>query len=171
MSRVGKEVKRLRADDTQEKFAYGTGVTREAISKYETGRVPLPPDVSRTLTKKYNDSRFTMTVQQEYTGTGPKWLDGPNVDLHRSAVKEKTLEEIQELLAAMGSISFATPLGNLKPFEFQNVEALLEEAVEAMTALSHFVAVVCKESGISPTAIWDKHYLSLERAGFISNRH
>lgn len=170
MSKVGKEVKRLRGDDTQEKFAYGTGVTREAISKYETGRVPVPPDISRMLTSKFNDSRFAMTVQQEYTGIGPKWLDGPNVDLHRSAVKEKTLEEIQELLAAMSNVSLAMPLCNLKPFEFQRVEDLLEEAAEAMTALSHFIAVVCRESGIAPTTVWNKHYLSLERAGLIS-RH
>lgn len=170
-SKVGQEMKRLRGDDTQQKFAYGTGVTREAISKYETGRVPVPPDISRGLMQKYDDARFAITVQQEYTGTGPMWLNGPNVDLHRSAVKEKTLEEIHELLTAMRDISLAKPLGALKPFEFQELEELLQEAAEAMTALDHLIAVLCQESGIKYTDVWKKHYLSLMRSGYINELH
>lgn len=43
-------------------------------------------------------TKFALAVQHQYIGTGPIWLNGPNVDLHRCSVREKTIEELQEAL-------------------------------------------------------------------------
>jgi len=165
-NKVGEVLKEIRGDKTQLQFASDAGVVRETISKYENGRSFVPQDISRKIVSKYDNPKFAITVRNEYTGTGPRWLDGPNVDLHRSSVKEKTIEEIQEALQAIKGTSLAKPLQNLKLFEFQEVEQMLQEAVEAITALDHFAAVICEEAKISYTGLWEKHYTKLARAGY-----
>lgn len=162
-------VKQLRGGQTQQQFAFDLGVVRETVSKYENGRSKVPTDISREIVKKFDNPRFAMTIQHEYTGTGAQWLDGENVDLHRCSVKEKTVEEIQEVLQAIHSINLATPLHAIKHFEISKIESVLEESVEAITALQHFVAVICAESGLSYKAVWDRHYNNLAEAGYIAS--
>lgn len=165
MTSVGAVLKELRGATTQQQLAFDMGVVRETISKYENGRSQVPADISRTLVDKFDNPKFAITVRNEYTNTGPKWLDGPNVDLHRSSVREKTIEELQEALDAISNTSLAKPLKQ-RIFEMRDIEEMLLEAVEAMTALDHFVAVVCTESKISYTGLWDKHYRELANAGY-----
>ncbi|GGA31362.1 hypothetical protein GCM10011384_21060 [Psychrobacillus lasiicapitis] len=160
-------MKEMRGEQTQLSLGLDINLTRETVSKYENGRSKVPSDISRTLVNKYDNPKFAMTIRNEYTGTGPKWLDGPNVDLHRSSVKEKTLEELREALETLESFSLAKPLKKLQLFERQLLERVLDELVEAQTAIDHMVAVVCKEADISYTGVWDKHYRSLASAGYI----
>lgn len=163
---VGKLIKELRDDDTQQQLAFDLGVVRETVSKYETGRSQVPPDISRALMRKYDNPKFAMTVRSEYTGTGPRWLDGPNVDLHRSSVKEKTVEELQEALNALLSTSFSKPLKLLAHFDIRDLRETLKEILEAITAGEMLVAVVCQEAGISYKDLWKEHYSDLEAAGY-----
>ena len=167
-TKVGAVLKEIRGGDTQQQFAFDLGVVRETISKYETGRSHLPQDISRSLVDKFDNPKFAITVRSEYTNTGPRWLDGEDVDLHRSSVKEKTVEELQEALEAISNTSLAKPLQKLKLFDFQNIEEMLLEAAEAMTALDHFIAVVCNEANISYTNLWNKHYSELANNGYIT---
>lgn len=164
---VGEMLKEMRGEQTQLSLGLDINTTRETVSKYENGRSKVPSDISRTLVKKYDNPKFAITVRNEYTGTGPKWLDGPNVDLHRSSVKEKTVEEMKEALDLIVSTCLAKPLKKLQHFELQSVDSMLQEAAEAITALDHFIAVVCKEAEISYTEVWDKHYKALVSAGYL----
>lgn len=165
--KVSSAMKEMRGGLHQQKFADELNVSRESISKYENGRSKVPADISRELTKKYNQPQFAVTIAQQYTGTGPVWLDGPNVDLHRSSVKEKTLEELEEAIHKLRSTSLAKPLVNLTSYELQSVRDALEELVEAQTAMAHLVAVVCMETGISYTDVWSQHYRSLQSSGYV----
>lgn len=165
--KVSSAMKEMRGGLHQQKFADELNVSRESISKYENSRSKVPADISRELTKKYNQPQFAVTIAQQYTGTGPIWLDGPNVDLHRSSVKEKTLEELQEAIHKLRSTSLAKPLVNLTPYELQSVREALEELVEAQTAMAHLVAVICMETGISYTDVWAQHYRSLQSSGYV----
>lgn len=166
-TKVGEMLKEIRGEQTQLSLGLELNLTRETISKYENERSKVPTDISRTLINKYDNPKFAMTIRNEYTGTGPKWLDGPNVDLHRSSVKEKTLEELREALETLESFSLAKPLKKLQLFERQLLESVLDELVEAQTAIDHMVAVVCKEAEISYTGVWDKHYRALASAGYL----
>lgn len=166
-TKVGEMLKEMRREQTQLSLGLDLNLTRETVSKYENGRSKVPPDISRALVNKFDNPKFAMTIRNEYTGTGPKWLDGPNVDLHRSSVKEKTVEELQEALESIVGTRLAKPLKKLQHFEFQSIEAMLQEAAEAMTALDHFIAIICKEADISYTGVWDKHYRALASAGYI----
>ena len=166
-SMVGEMLKEMRGDQTQLSLGMEVNLTRESISRYENGRSKVPADISRTLVNKYDNPEFAIKIRNEYTGTGPKWLDGPNVDLHRSSVKEKTLEEVKEVLTLLESFCLSKPLKTLQLFERQTLEKLLDELVEAQTAIDHLVAVICTEAQISYSGVWDKHYSSLTSAGYI----
>lgn len=166
---VGGILKELRGEETQQQFSFDLGVARETLSKYENGRTKVPSDISRSIVKKFDDPKFAVTVQHEYTGTGPRYLDGPNVDLHRCSVKEKTIEELQEVLDSMKCTNLTKPAKAINPFERQNIENMVEEAVEAITALTNFVAVATQHFELSYTGVWLNHYKDLEKAGYISN--
>lgn len=160
-------LKEMRGEQTQLSLGLEINLTRETVSKYENERSKVPADISRTLVNKFDNPKFALTIRNEYTGTGPRWLDGPNVDLHRSSVKEKTLEELGEAIEALSNFCLSKPLKRLQLFEKQALETVLDELVEAQTALDHMVAVVCKEAEISYTEVWDKHYKSLMSAGYL----
>lgn len=168
-TKVGEMLKEMRGEQTQLSLGLEINLTRETVSKYENGRSKVPADISRTLVSKFDNPKFAITIRNEYTGTGPKWLDGPNIDLHRSSVKEKTLEELKEALEVLENFCFSKPLKKLQHFERQSLENILEELVEAQTALDHMVAVVCNEAEISYTGVWDKHYKSLMSAGYLGD--
>lgn len=164
--KVGVLLKEMRSKQTQEQLAMDLNVARETVSKYENERSKVPPDISRSLMERYDNPKFAITIRNDYTGTGPVWLDGPNVDLHRSSVKEKVLEEMKEAMEKMESFCMSKPLNRLEHYEFQEMESLIEESIEAMTALEHMVAVVCQEANISYREVWQRHYKFLASKGY-----
>lgn len=166
--KVSQVLKEMRGDTYQQKLALDLNTTRETISKYENGRSKVPKDISRNLMKKFDNPKFAITLRQEYTGTGPVWLDGPNIDLHPSAVKEKTIEEISELLEKLKKVDFSKPLRAMAPYERQEKLDLLSEAVEAATSIDHLIAVTCMKGDFSYVDVWDDHYSSLKANGFLA---
>lgn len=166
--KVPQVLKEMRGSMYQQKLADKAHVSRETISKYENGRSKIPKDVSRILNKTFDNPKFAITLRQEYTGTGPVWLDGPNVDLHRSAVKEKTIEEMIETLEKLKNVDFSKPLRKLMPFEREEIKDLLSESVETITSLEHFVAVTCMDGDFNYIDIWNDHYSSLKANGFLA---
>jgi len=166
-STVGEIMKGLRGDDTQLQWGLEMGVVRETVSKYETGRSKVPVDISRKMMDKFDDPKLAITIQHEYTGTGPRWLDGPNVDLHRCSVREKTIEEMREALVAVENTSMSKPSGALTTKEREEHKNALEEMVELATAVMKYVAIGTDYIGISYKELWTDHYKYLQKAGFI----
>ncbi|MGE7951898.1 helix-turn-helix domain-containing protein [Lysinibacillus xylanilyticus] len=160
---VGEALKEIRGEETQLRFGFDVGVGRESISKYENGRVKVPEDISRTLMDKFDNPKFAITIRNAYTGTGPKWLDGPNADLHRASVKEKSLEETEEAMEAIRSISFANPLNLIST---SRKEAVAVQIGQAIIALEHLLAILCLEGNISYLGVWDMINGLLTKAGY-----
>lgn len=166
-SRVGEMLKEMRGEATQLSLGLDLNLTRETVSKYENGRSKVPPDISNKLMKKYDNPWFALQLQHEYTGTGPVRLDGPNVDLHRSSVKEKVLEELHDATNALESFSMSKPLKRLSSYEMTNLQNVLKEVVELITGADTLLAVVCEEANISYKQLWNDHYIHLRSAGYI----
>lgn len=164
---LGQAVKELRGDQTQQQLAMELNVSREMISKIENGRASIPTDISLGLMKKGDHPRLAMAIRNQYTKTGPVWLNGPNVDLHHASVKEKTIEEMEEAINAIRNFNFARSLKSISHWEHQEVHNVLEETVEAITALEHLVVVLCENLNISYTETWNKHYTQLRAKGWL----
>lgn len=166
-SKLTQAMKEMRKGESQQQVAMGLNVSRETVSAYENGRARIPADIAQAMMSKAENPRFAFALRNEYTKTGPIWLDGPNVDLHRSSVREKTLEELEEVVGLLKEFSFARPLKSLPDWEAPALDELLKEVVEAITAMEHFVVVVCEEAGMSYMDVWSKHHQYLKAKGYV----
>lgn len=160
-------MKEMREGETQQQTAMELNVARETISAYENGRAKMPQDIAQKMMEKKQNPWFAFAIRNEYTKTGPMRLNGPNFDPHRSAVREKTIEEVEEVLGTLKDFSFAKPLQNISDWERPKVDLLAEHIVEAVTALEHTLAVLCEEAGLSYNDVWKRHYIELHAKGYV----
>lgn len=168
--KVGKVLKTLRGKMTQQQMALDFNVSRETISSYETERANVPKDVSQKLMAKYDNPWFAMTLASEYTGGAwVRKLDGQYVDLHRSSVALKTREELHEVMEALSKVCFVNHPASLNDYKRQEMEEALIQAIDAIVALNHLIAVSCEEYGFSWNHLWDRHAKKLVANGYIQN--
>jgi len=137
--------------------------SRESISHQENGRYQVQPELGRYFAEKHNNPWVAMEAAAEYTSWGIVKLDGEAADLHRTSVLLKTQEELEE---AMDSILAASKKLSVNPkcvevYEKEVIEKSLHECIDAITALNHYVAVVCCEYGVSWAKIWTQHKVKL----------
>lgn len=166
-TRLTQAMREMRGDETQQQMAMELNVSREAVTKYEGGTRNIPQDVAQNLMTKFEDPWFAFALRNEYTKTGPMRLNGPNFDGHRSAVREKTIEEVKEVLGTLEAFSFAKPLQNISEWERPKAKLLAEHIIEAVTALEHTLAVLCDEAGLSYNEEWQEHYTQLKVKGYL----
>lgn len=147
----------------------GVYCTREAISQQERGEYRVQPNVTNYFVEKHNDPWVAIEAAAEYTSWGPVKLDGEAADLHRTTVFLKTEEELQEALAAMieASKNLTVNPQCADRVEIAVIEKSLQECIDAITALNHYVAVLCKEYGISWAKMWAQHKMKLIQRRFV----
>lgn len=164
---VSEVFREIRGGKTQSQLSMDLDLSRETVSKIENGRTKLPSDISRTLMKKFDDPKLAIAVQYEYTRTGPIFLNGPNVDLHRCSVREKTIEEEEEFVAALKRTNFSKPAHALTFEEKENIKKAIEEGIEAETAKKMWLMRAIEYVGMSYSEAYAEHYEDLRQKGFI----
>jgi transcriptional regulator with XRE-family HTH domain len=165
---VGNTLKEMRGDQSQLQLSMELNVSRESVSAYETERAKLPVDVSQKLMEKYDHPFYAMAVASEYTaGAWVGKLNGDNIDLHRASVRSKTKEELNEALEAIMGVCLANPPKGMKEHQKREYEAALMQAMDAIVALTHYVAIACKEYGFSWLKLWRSHRAKLKAAGYV----
>jgi DNA-binding XRE family transcriptional regulator len=166
--RIGNAFKEVRGEQTQLQLSMELNVSRETISAYETERAMVPADISSQLMEKKDDPFWAMTVAPTYTaGAWVGKLDGANIDLHRASVRAKTKEELNEALEAIMGVCLANPPKGMKDHQKRELEAALMQAMDAIVALTHYVAIACKEYGFSWLKLWRSHRAKLKAAGYV----
>jgi transcriptional regulator with XRE-family HTH domain len=160
---------RAHAGMTQEELAYHLNMSRPAVANVERGYRKMPRDVMGKAAETLDDGFYAMETAQEVLGEG--WIPVlNNVDLHRSAVKEKMLEEIQEAMDQMAVTSMVEPPG---PDRRKEIEQLLLECIDVIVGLNHYVAVLCREYAISWFGIWRLYHKKVRDRGYLKkeDRH
>jgi len=153
---------------TQEELAAELGVSRSAISAYKTGRRKIPKDIAAKLVQKLDDGFLAMELAA--MATGGAWvreLDGEHVDLHRASVAAKTQEELREALEAVQRVCVAAPPRAMPKEKLRQLEEALIQAIDAIVALTHYVAVICREYGFSWVELWRKHFRKLKARKYV----
>lgn len=153
---------------TQEELAAELGVSRSAISAYKTGRRKIPKDIAAKLVQKLDDGFLAMAVAS--MATGGAWvreLDGEHVDLHRAAVTAKTQEELREALDAIQRVCVANPPRAMPREKLKELNEALIQAIDAIVALAHYVAVICREYGFSWVELWRQHHRKLKARKYV----
>lgn len=158
-SGVGRSLQELRKEKglSQQQMSFDLNVSRESVSAYETGRARVPKDISRKITEKFDDPLLSIQIRREYTGVGPILLDGKAVDMHRSSVKLKTLEEVREAKNAILQMDLVNKPEFMTEYEKDQLKNDLVQVADAITGLENFLVVICKEYNLSSKEIWDNH--------------
>jgi len=153
---------------TQEELGEELGLSRQAISHYKTGRRRMPPDVAARLVEKLDDGFVAMEIAAAYTGGAwVRELDGEHVDLHRAAVHAKTQEELREALDAIQRVCVAAPPRAMSREQLRELGEALIQAIDAIVALAHYVAVICREYGFSWVELWRQHFRKLKARKYV----
>lgn len=127
----------------------------------------MQPNISKYFAEKHNNPWVALEAAAEYTGWGPVKLDGEMVDLHRASVAMKTKEELTEALEAIESVCVVNHPRSIREFDKQRLEESVLQAIDAIVALTQYVAVICIEYGFSWFKKWQKHRAKLQSKGFI----
>lgn len=166
--RAGRAIKQGRKllDQTQLQCSMETGYTREAIGQQERGDYKVQPHMARYFIEQGNPWPG-LEASNEYLGWGLKKLDGPAADLHRSAVKEKVVEEAQEMLSALAKMATYKRPSTLSSFEDDNITHGMDQSVDVVKAILTFIAVCCEDYNLSWNDIWEDHDLKLKSRGYV----
>ncbi|OAT71302.1 helix-turn-helix domain-containing protein [Parageobacillus thermoglucosidasius] len=158
---------RKAANMTQQQLSFEIYESRESVSHQENGRYRVQPNISKYFAEKHNNPWVALEAAAEYTGWGPVKLDGEVVDLHRASVAMKTKEELIEALEAIESVCVANHPRSIRESDKQRLEEAVLQAIDAIVALTQYVAVICTEYGFSWFKMWQKHRAKLQSKGFI----
>ncbi|GED14816.1 helix-turn-helix domain-containing protein [Aneurinibacillus migulanus] len=153
---------------TQTDFADEINVSRSAVSMVEQNRRKMPKEVIGKSVEVMDDGLYAIAAAQEVIGYS--WipvLNGPAVDLHRSSVKDKTEEELEEVMEAIRSVCLANHPKSMSEYDNAKLDEVLDEAAEAVVALLHYIAVICREYKKSWRRVWIRIYQKFKAKGYI----
>ena len=143
----------------------------KTVSAIETGYRSLPHGAASRLVAALDDPELITALQAEATGgIASPILDGESVDLHRSSVRDKVIEECSEVIKALAE---ARAMVNCKSGKDLNDEGkrqiaeVIHQGFEAITALWNLLAVLCSTYGISFTAAFKAHVKELKAKGLM----
>lgn len=150
-----------RTGDTLAQAGKAANVDGSQVGKIIKGSRKASEPVMRAAAQHYDDGQLYIAAAGEVTGGAfAPWLN--NVDLHRASVLFKTVEEMKEVLALTNEAPISKTADQLTESDRQIMKRLLMETVEAITALTHFAAVLCKEYSFSWLATWKEHRADLK---------
>ncbi|ELK47215.1 helix-turn-helix domain-containing protein [Halobacillus sp. BAB-2008] len=167
-ARMMKEA-RMQRGKTQQQLSMDMFQSREYVAKQENGDRKLTPSTVQHFTETYNDPWLALEAAFEYTGWGVTRLDGPAVDLHRSAVREKTLEELREAIEAMEKVKLTKHPSFTQSFELQDIERSAREHIDVIGASMTYVATLCQEYGLNWNQLWEDHHRKLQSRGYVTS--
>ncbi|MGG6311586.1 helix-turn-helix domain-containing protein [Paenibacillus macerans] len=142
-------------------------VDASQIGKIIKGTRKASDSVMKASAKHYDDGQLFIAAAGEVTeGATVPWLD--NADLHRSSVHLKSLEEIEEADEALHQAPITKKREQLTHQDLIKIKAAIMESLEAITALTHYVSVLCREYGFSYFGVWREHRAELRAKKYIS---
>lgn len=145
-----------RKGETKIQAAKVANIDNSTIGKIIKGSRKPPNDIMQSTAMHYDDGQLYIAAAGEVTGGAfAPWLN--NVDLHRASVLIKSIEEVKEVLTMSGQAPISKTNEQLDESERKQIQRLLMETVEAITALTHLAAVLCKEYSFSWLATWKEH--------------
>jgi hypothetical protein len=148
-------------NETQESPARIAHCSSSLISKITRGTRKPPKDVMSRTAAHYDDPKLCLAAMEEVTGGAcTPWLN--NADLHKSNVHLKTIEEVREAYEALSVAPITKRQDQLNEKDRQAIKNAIMESIEAITALTHHVAVLCKEYMFSWSAVWKTHRQELK---------
>lgn len=159
---------------TQKELGDIGSISPKTVSAIKLGRRNAPKDVLHNWAETLDCPRVYLEMVQEATGGvyGTRWLDGENVDLHRTSVFMKTGEELREALEALKSTErlIINNPNRTEEVEKAQIKEALIQCLDARVAIDTLVAVKCETYGISVRSLFLEHQHKLEQRGYVKKK-
>lgn len=156
-----------RTGDTRNDAASIAHVDASQIGKIIKGTRKASESVMKASAQHYDDGRLYIAAAGDVTdGAAVPWLD--KADLHRSSVHLKALEEIEEAGEALHQAPITKTREQLTHKDLLKIKSAIMESLEAITALTHYVSVLCREYCFSYFGAWREHRAELRAKKYIN---
>lgn len=153
--------------DTRSKAGAAVHVDATMIGKIVNGTRNPSKEVMSSTAKHYDDGQLYIAAAGEITkGAFVPWLN--KVDLHKASVHLKTVEEIGEALEALNRAPITKTNEQIVSEDLKQIKSALMESIEAITALTHYVAILCKEYSFSWMDVWKEHRAFLKAKKYMN---
>lgn len=140
------------------------------IGRIERGERQPARDIAPRIGQTLDHPAILLELSREMSGGwGPAWLDGPNVDLHRAAVRERCLEELDEAVDAIKRWHASTPPQAETERDHKARYEHLMQVMDAIEAASTYIGVQCLEYGFSMLQLSRDHYNKLRSRRFVQS--
>jgi len=146
----------------------GVPYSQQMLSMIEKGQRELAKDMAPIVAARLDHPALYAELAREMTGFGPAWLDGPNVDLHRAAVREKCLEELREALQSLDKHSAYIPPDALTERSRKERYEHLMQVMDAIEACYMHIGVQCLDYGYSMLQVGRDHYAKMRSKRYIA---
>lgn len=156
-----------RTGNTRADVAGVAHIDASMVGKVIKGTRKPSKEVMQSTVGHYDDGRLYIAAAGEVTeGAAVPWLE--NADLHRSSVHLKALEEIGEAEEALHDAPITKTREQLTQTDLLKIKAAIMESVEAITALMHYVSILCREYCFSYVGVWREHRSELRAKKYIN---
>lgn len=159
---------RLNKNFTQEAIGAMGFCSGKLISAIERGERNASFDILSKVTEELDDPKLYLEAANEVTGgvfTVP-WLNGDSVDLHRTSVKEKVIEELTEAIRAINLVKTYNNPKACKPDQKELARESVLESIDAYIGIAHYIVIICNEYGLSV-----KELFTEQRKKLIKNKY
>lgn len=167
---VGAGKARRERGSTQKNIADGMNYTQQFIQQLESGKRRMHEEDASKLARHLDDGQFKLALARRITGgMSAPYLNG--IDNHRMACIMKLVEELQEAIDIIAQhmklLIRAQSAEDLQPGEKEQLEEMMLEVVETITAAENTLARLSKTYGISLADLWDRHEAKLIEKGYL----
>ncbi|MBN8234897.1 helix-turn-helix transcriptional regulator [Halobacillus kuroshimensis] len=156
---------RVRKEKSQEQFSSELMLSREYLSKQETGERKVQPAITRQLIEKYNDPWLALEAANEYIGWGVTRTNAPNSDICKGTVPSRLEEHLTEALESTNKFQLTEKPNIIQSIEMQDIRNSASKIVEVIYWSLMYLALVCETYEIGWIELWEEHYSKLRSKG------
>lgn len=149
-------------------------ISPKTVSAIKTGRRQVAKDVLSRWAERLDHPRVYIEMVKESSGGvyGSTWLDGDNVDLHRTTVFLKAGEELREAVEALAVTERIVVNNPAMTSEEQRneIKNALLQCLDARVAIDMLLAVKSESYGFSIRELFKEHQQKLESKGYLKKK-
>lgn len=144
--------------------------SRNWVAEVESGRMDGDPAVLAQIGRKVRDGRLIAQAARRVTGGAfvAPVLDGPAVDLHRSSVAAKLVEELDEAVGPARRLLglLIRPVRSWSQAERSEIGPLMEQCLDAERAVQYIAIAVARELDVDVVEFYAAHDRKLTARGY-----
>jgi plasmid maintenance system antidote protein VapI len=137
-------------DMTLKQMAFDLHISESQASHLKTNRRNMQQDIAKQAFKVYDNFEFTLRLAHPFTdGTTSMVFDGPRWEDHRTTAKLNATREIMDVIKKFNVECLTTPPELMTAIQWESVEEIQREVVEARHFMDNFLIVLEKTFNLS----------------------